>query len=97
MAAKIQKENLGGILDWMLDGEQVAVVDMGFRNALDDFEVLGNLETKIPSLTPKGKAQNNANSSRLVTKVRWVVEAYHGRFKKFKFFDNLQRSQTLKK
>eukprot|EP00732_Lithocolla_globosa_P003716 Lithocolla_globosa_v1_NODE_3087_length_1769_cov_5.781214.p3 type:complete len:100 gc:universal NODE_3087_length_1769_cov_5.781214:1302-1003(-) len=28
--------------------------------------------------------------SRLVIKCRWVVEAYHGRFKKFKFFDNRQ-------
>eukprot|EP00732_Lithocolla_globosa_P001045 Lithocolla_globosa_v1_NODE_456_length_3997_cov_19.695840.p1 type:complete len:543 gc:universal NODE_456_length_3997_cov_19.695840:1883-255(-) len=30
------------------------------------------------------------NQSRLCTKNRWVVEAYHGRFKKFKFFDNRQ-------
>eukprot|EP00732_Lithocolla_globosa_P004009 Lithocolla_globosa_v1_NODE_3469_length_1661_cov_21.691158.p1 type:complete len:267 gc:universal NODE_3469_length_1661_cov_21.691158:230-1030(+) len=44
----------------------------------------------MPSLLPKGQSQHSVeegNLSRLVTKTRWVVEAYHARFKKWKFFD----------
>ena len=55
------------------------------------FEDLG-LETKMPAYLKKGISQHTAkeaNESRLVTKVRWVVEAYHCRLKKWLFFIKL--------
>ena len=58
---------------------------------LDVFEDLG-LETKMPAFLKKGLSQRTAeeaNQSPLVTKVRWAVEAYHGRIKKWHFFDKL--------
>ena len=58
---------------------------------LDIFEDMG-LECRMSSYLGKGCAQHTleeANSSCLVTKVRWVVEAYHGRMKKFRFFDEV--------
>ena len=47
------------------------------------FEDLG-LETNMSAYLYMGLSQHTAkeaNESRLVTKVRWVVEAYHGRVK----------------
>ncbi|KAK3109143.1 hypothetical protein FSP39_023866 [Pinctada imbricata] len=76
--------------DWLQEGD-VCVVDRGFRDVLDVFEEMG-LETRMPSFLGKGESQHSieeANQSRLVTKVRWVVEAYHGRVKKFKFFNDV--------
>ena len=73
----------GDLTDWLSEGD-VCVVDRGFRDVLDVFENLG-LETKMPSHLKKGLSQHTteeANQSRLVTKVRWAVEAYHGRMKK---------------
>ena len=73
--------------EWLCEGD-VCVVARWFRDVLDTFEDLG-LEPKMPSFLNKGTPQHTVeeeNTSRLVTKVWWVVEAYHGRIKKF--FDN---------
>ena len=78
------------LTEWLSEGD-VCVVDRGFRDVLDVFEDLG-LETKMPAYLKKGISQHTAkeaNESRLVTKVRWVVEAYHGRLKKWLFFDKI--------
>ncbi|CAF4390592.1 unnamed protein product, partial [Rotaria magnacalcarata] len=43
----------------------------------------------MPGLLGKNDKQLNttdANESRLVTKCRWVVESFHARFKKRRFF-----------
>ena len=80
----------GDLTEWLAEGD-VCVVDRGFRDVLDVFEDLG-LETKMPAYLQKGLSQHTAkeaNESRLVTKVRWVVEAYHGRVKKWLFFDKV--------
>ena len=80
----------GDLKEWLSEGD-VCVVDRGFRDVLDVFEDLG-LETKMPAYLKKGISQHStkeANESRLVTKVRWVVEAYHGRLKKWLFFDRV--------
>jgi len=55
------------------------VVNRGFRNVISKLDGLG-VEAKMPSIDSKGTKQTStgqANKSRLVTKVRWVVEAYH--------------------
>jgi hypothetical protein len=100
MTSKILKEKGFKVLEWLKSApNQVVVVDRGFRNVLEELEQL-NVTTKMPSLDPKGKKNQQssteaANNSRLVTKVRWVVEAYHGRFKKFKFFDTRMHTAHL--
>ena len=78
------------LTEWMAERD-VCVVDRGFRDVVDIFEDMG-LECRMPSYLGKGCTQHTleeAYSSRLVTKVRWVVEAYHGRMKKFRFFDDV--------
>lgn len=94
MTAMILRTAALMIKDWMLTGKQVVIGDRGFRNAAGLFSEdseFPNIDFYMPTLS-KGKQDTaeEANKSRLVTKVRWVVEAYHGRFKKFKFFDNRQ-------
>ena len=97
MTANILKNESNGVVDWIL-GEthfekQNIIVDRGFQRVVDDLKVLGNVSVHMPSCDAKGNEQSStseANRSRLVTKVRWVVEAYHGRFKKWKFFENRQ-------
>ena len=52
----------------------------------------------MPSYLKKGISQHTteeANQSRLVTKVRWAVEAYHGRKKKWLFFDKVIKHEFL--
>ena len=99
MTSQILENEVNGVKDWLLDSEQQnVVVDRGFRNVLDDLGVFGNLNVHMPSCDAKGTEQSSiqeANRSRLVTKIRWVVEAYHGRFKKFKLFENRQPTSRI--
>jgi hypothetical protein len=56
------------------------------------------IQTHMPSCKPLVGDQmtvEEANLSRLVTKIRWIVEAYHARLKKFKFFDNRQPTSNI--
>ncbi len=64
------------------------IVDRGFRDSVDAAKQAG-LVSHLPAFLSKSQKQHttfDANSSRLVTKVRWVVESANARFKKFKFF-----------
>ena len=82
--------SLHGDLIVLLSEGDVCIVDQGFRDALVIFEDLG-LETKMPLFLRKGLTQHTeeeVNQSCLVTKVRWAVEAYHGRIKKWLFLTN---------
>ena len=77
-------------IEWLQE-EDVTVLDRGFRDASDAFENIG-IDCKMPAYLSKGLSQHpteEANQSRLVAKVRWVVEAYHRRLKKCKFFYNV--------
>lgn len=72
-----------------LQDRDVCVVERGFRDVLDAFKAMG-YEYQMPAFLEKGRNQHSveeANDSRLVTKVRWVVEAYHGRMKKWNYFN----------
>lgn len=62
--------NLEDIRSWVQE-EDIFVVDRGFRDSLDYLEQLG-INAKMPSFLTKGEKQmstENANTSRLVTKV----------------------------
>jgi hypothetical protein len=74
----------------------VVVVDRGFRDSVDVMEGLG-LDVALPSFL-NGRRQfttSEANQSRCVTKVRWVVEAANARLKQFKFFSNKVQNSSL--
>ena len=77
-------------IEWLQE-EDVTALDRGFRDVIGALENIG-IDCKMPAYLSKGLSQHpteEANQSRLVTKVRWVVEAYHGRLKKVKFFYNV--------
>ena len=67
----------------------IFVVDRGFRDSLNVLKELG-IDAKMPSFLPKGEKQlstKDANNSRLVTKIRWIVESANARLKQWIFFD----------
>lgn len=65
-----------GIKNWLQDND-LFIVDRGFRDSVDFLQNIG-IETKMPAFLTKGKKQmdtDEANDTRLVTKLRWVVES----------------------
>lgn len=74
-----------------LNENDVLVIDRDFRDSIDFLNECG-FKTQMPVFLPKSCKQHStfdANSSRLVTKIRWVVEAANGRLKKWRFLDNV--------
>ena len=84
----------------LLKPNDVLVVDRGFRDAVAFLNGLGYV-VKIPALLERGQSQlptEKANESCRVTKVRWVVEAYHGIvFGKFKLLKHTLDNKMLTK
>ncbi|XP_052099022.1 uncharacterized protein LOC127733747 [Mytilus californianus] len=84
------KTNMENMNEWIQPGD-VLIVDRGFRDAsemLDDF----GIQAEMPKFLPKGQKQfttEEANASRLVTKIRWVVESVNGRLKQWKYLQNV--------
>ena len=67
------------------------VVDRGFRDAVDFLEEAG-FRVQMPCYLSKGTKQHStkeANTSRLVTKVRWVVESVNGMIKQWKMLNKV--------
>jgi hypothetical protein len=76
--------------DWLNRGD-VFVVDRGFLDARTFLENEG-YALKMPAFLPKGEKQlstGDANSSRIVTKLRFVVEVTNRRWREFRFFSNV--------
>ena len=67
------------------------VVDHGFRDCLTDLPKLG-YDTEMPLFMKKDQRQyttDEANKTRLITKVRWAKEFDNGRVKQWRFFSNV--------
>ncbi|KAK3102527.1 hypothetical protein FSP39_011968 [Pinctada imbricata] len=82
----IIKSNVQSIREWVHESD-VFIVDRGFRDSLDMLEDLG-IKAKMPCFMRKGDKQmpvQDANASRLVTKVRWVVESANARIKRWRY------------
>ena len=82
--------NVEDITDWF-EEDDVMVVDRGFRDAVDILKDFG-INAQMPHFLNKPQKQHTseeANESRLVTKVRWVVESVNGRIKKWKVLSNI--------
>lgn len=67
----------------------IFILDRGFRDAMDELEAFG-YEAHMPASVAVGETQlttSQANESRMLTMVRWVVEVINGRIKRdFKLF-----------
>lgn len=67
------------------------VVDRGFRDAVDFLEE-ARFHVKMPCYLPKCAKQHSteeANMSRLITKVRWVIESVIKRIKQWKMLNKV--------
>ncbi|CAC5358837.1 unnamed protein product [Mytilus coruscus] len=69
----------------------VLIVDRGFMDVSEMLDDLG-IQAEMPKILPKGQKQfttEEADASRLVTKIRWVVESINGRLKQWKYLQNV--------
>lgn len=72
------------------------VVDRGFRYSIKTMEDLGLNVVLPPFLNGRRQfASSEANASRYVTKIRWVVEVGNARIKQFKFFAHTIPNSSL--
>ena len=79
------KSNSEDIRNWFCEGD-VLIVDRGFRDVTELLNECG-IKTEMPHFLQKSEKQHTteeANESRLVTKVRWVVESANGRIKQWR-------------
>jgi len=77
------RKNEQDIIHW-LHKEDVLIVDRGFRDAVSTVKCFG-YEVVMPSFLKRRKqfTTKEANHTRLVTKVRWVIES--GIFQLFQY------------
>ncbi|MCG7879800.1 MAG: transposase family protein, partial [Candidatus Thiodiazotropha endolucinida] len=90
------KSNAENITDWF-EKDDVLIVDRGFRDAIDILKDFG-INSHMPHFLNKSQKQHTteeANESRLVTKVRWVVESANGRIKKWKALSNTMPNSQI--
>ena len=83
----------------LLKHDDIFIVDRGFRDAIDDLKSLG-FRVLMPAMRANRKQvpADEANESRRVTKLRWVVEAVHGVVKqKFRLLHNTLDNKLLPK
>ena len=71
-------------------------MDRGFRDAISVMEALG-LDVSMPPFLDGQRqfSSEEANKSRCITKIRWVVEAANRRLKQFKYFANTVQNKSL--
>jgi hypothetical protein len=84
----IFKNNINELENYF-EMNDVFIVDRGFRDSLEYLETKG-YKTQMPTFLGKRKQHTaaEANASRLVTKIRWVIESANGRIKKWSYFYN---------
>lgn len=65
---------------WVCEND-VIIVDRGFRDSVELLHEIG-VRTEMPSFVKKGESQlpvEESNTTRLITKIRWIVESINGR------------------
>ncbi|CAF4641659.1 unnamed protein product [Didymodactylos carnosus] len=85
------------ILDWLCQNDCM-IVDRGFRDALDLIKSFG-YQVFMPSFLPRVQRQYTSlegNNNRLITVLRWVIEAVNGRIKQWKIFNQIFPNSSLK-
>jgi hypothetical protein len=74
------------------------VLDRGFRDIIPELTNTYKLKTHMPTCIPSHQKQftvQQANDSRIVTKVRWVVETINGRLKTYRANDKVHKNVTM--
>ncbi|XP_033726042.1 uncharacterized protein LOC117315788 [Pecten maximus] len=90
------KTNMENMKDW-LQTDDLLVVDRGFRDSLEFLSELG-IKYQMPTFLQKGQKQHTteeANASRLVTKIRWIVESVNGRLKQWRYLQNVMPNTQI--
>ena len=97
--ASIQKDillkNKSGILNW-INEQDIIVVDRGFRDSVGVMRALG-LDVLMPDFL-NGRRRFDAieaNRSRFISKIRWVVESANGRLQHFKWLSQTIQNSTI--
>lgn len=84
--------------DWFRNRD-IFLVDRGYRDCIPLLNHLG-ITYKMPALLERGHRQlstEDANDSRIVTKMRWVVEARNGHFRSiYKMLDHVFNIQNAR-
>jgi hypothetical protein len=81
--AEIYEDVLGSdnaLVELLKEGD-INILDRGFRDVIDLLEKKYKFEVRMPALLSKADKQfepEQANRSRLCTKIRWVVESING-------------------
>ncbi|CAC5425844.1 unnamed protein product [Mytilus coruscus] len=76
--------------EWVTE-DDILIVDRGFRDTIDLLQEMG-IHTKMPAFNKKGESQlpvEDSNVTRLITKIRLVVESVNGRIKLWKYHDRV--------
>ena len=92
----IMLNNYEDILNWTNEGD-IMLLDRGFRDSLGVLKALG-IDVAMPSFLDRNKRQldvYDANRSRFVTKLRWIVESVNARLKRFKWFSQTIQNSSL--
>ena len=99
--AKITKiiiQKLDDFKSWLHESD-IFIVDRGFRDVLGLLKSSG-YEPHMPSYLQSNESQHesfSANHDRRCTKIRRIVESYHGRVKQWRFFkDQLSSNYFLR-
>ena len=82
--------NYDNILGWIEEND-IMILDRGFRDSLGVLKSLG-IDVVMPSFLDPNQKQidvQNANNSRFMTMLRWVVEGVNARIKRFKWFNQV--------
>ena len=85
------------IINTWLQEDDICIADRGFRDSVEFLKKRG-YDVHMPSYLQKGQKQHSseeANLSRLITKVRWVVESVNGRIKQFQFLNKVVPNKYL--
>lgn len=94
----LQNRNNDNLFQQLRQGDFM-IVDRGFRDSIHEIRRQG-FEVKIPALNKKNTCtqltRSQTNESRLVTKIRWMVEARNGHIKrKFRYLDGVKTVQSI--
>ena len=93
---QIFRSNVEEIRAWFSD-QDVVIVDRGFRDSIEFLKEFG-INAEMPSFLNKTSKQftvEEGNMSRLVTKVRWVVESVDSRLKQWALLDRVLANSHL--
>ena len=92
----IMINNYDDILNWIEEND-IMILDRGFRDSLGVLKSLG-IDVAMPSFLGPRQSQldvHEANNTRFVTMLRWVVESTNARIKRFKWFNQVIPNSSL--